>query len=605
LKASKYFIVKTIVWVLFIGCLYLITSSSKAQNISLAMNYVEQGEYEKAKSIYQKLYEKNPRKQDYLLGLGDVYTQLKEFDKAQKLYQNYLDKPGTFPNIMVELGHIHEIQEDSLQAKIWYDKAVDIVKQRSVFAYTTGRAFQKRNLLDYAIETYEIANAEKPRTNYRIELARLYGETGNQKLMFENYVSIIEESQKYFEVIQRNLSEYINTDPQNENNLILKRLLLQKLQENPNILYNQILSWVFVQEESFSNSFAQEKAIFKRSQANNYGRLFDLAEVTEEAKAYDIASEIYDFIVEESLNIKTKLEAVEHQMKLRLLRKENPSAVTKTFLAHLDEYGYNAQTLGLQLLYAEFLAFNLNQWENANQLLENALKIETNRFTKAKVQMLLADILVAQEQYNQALIKYSLVSKKVKNTPLAQQAKYKTAMASYYKGDFSWALTQLDVLKKATTQTIANDALEMAMFIKQGQSDVDSTQQALKNIAKADLMVYQSKPEKALLQLNSVINGSDNFHIIDQALYKKAQVLEKLEQYQQAAVHYKQIIDQYPESIVVDNALFKLSNIQIDMLGKPENAQQNLEFLIFNHQDSIFFVEARKLYRQLRKDQNL
>lgn len=569
------------------------------------MNYVEQGEYEKAKSIYKKLHKKNSRKQDYLLGLGDVYTQLEEFDKAQKLYENYLDKPGTFPNIMVELGHIHQIQQDSLQAKVWYEKAIEIVKERSAFAYTTGRAFQQHNLLDYAIETYEIANAEKPRINYSIELARLYGETGDQKLMFENYLSIIEESQKYFEVIQRNLSEYINTDPQNENNLILKRLLLQKLQQKPIILYNQILSWVFVQEESYNSSFAQERAIFKRTQFKDYGRLFDLADVTTEAKVYDTAGDIYDFIIEESQNIEIKLEAVEHQMQIKLLRKDEPSDITKEFLKHFDTYGNNAETLGLQLLYAEFLAFNLNQWEKANQLLESALKIETNRFMEAKVQMLLADILVAQEQYNQALIKYSLVSKQVKNTPLAQQAKYKTAMASYYKGDFSWALTQLDVLKKATTQTIANDALEMAMFIKQGKSDVDSTQQALKNIAKADLMVYQSKPDEALVQLDSLINDSDNFHIIDQALYKKAEVLEKLGKYQQAAAQYKQIIDQHPESIVTDNALFKLSNLQIDVLGTPEEAQQNLEFLIFNHQDSIFFVEARKLYRQLRKEQNL
>lgn len=592
-------------WIFFAALLFISNSKLNAQNISLAMNYVEQGEYEKAKSIYKKLNEQNPRKQDYLLGLGDVYIQLKEFDKAQELYKGYVSQPGIFPNILVEIGHIYEIQKDSLQAKQWYDDAIDIVKEKSAFAYTTGRAFQKYNLLDYAINTYEIANKIKPRINYSIELARLYGEKGDKKLMFENYINLIVENQKYFEVIQRNLSEYIENNPQNESNLILKRLLLQKLQENPSILYNQILSWVFIQEESFESSFAQEKAIFKRSQFQDFGRLFDLADVTAEAKDFDIAQEIYSFIIEESQNLEIKLEAVENQMKIKLETKENTSDISKAFLSHFETYGFNSQTIGLQLLYADFLAFDLNQWKKANQLLEEALDIATNRFMEAQVQMLLADILVAQEQYNKALVKYSLVSKQVKNTPLAQQAKYKTALASYYKGDFSWALTQLDVLKKATTQTIANDALEMAMFIKQGKSDIDSTQQALKNIAKADLMIYQSKPDDALVQLDSLINDSDNFHIIDQALYKKAKVLERLNRYQEAALQYKQIIDQHPESIVVDNALFKLANLQIDMLGDPEEAQQNLELLIFNHQDSIFFVEARKLYRQLREEQNL
>ena len=585
--------------------LFFSTLTLSAQNVSLANNYVEQGEYEKAKSIYEKLNEQNPNKQDYLLGLADVYIQLNEFDKAQNLLKNYISKPGIYPNIFIELGHTYQIQNDSVQAKGWYVKAIDIVKERSVFAYSTGRAFQKHNLLDYAIQTYEIANSDEPRINYKIELAKLYGEKGNQKLMFDNYIDLIIDNEKYLEVIQRNLSEYINSDAQNESNLILKRVLLQKLQENPNIIYNQILSWVFIQEESFNSSFAQEKAIFKRTQLKDFGRLFDLAEVTTEAEDYSTAQDIYDFVIEESQSIEIKLAAVENKMEVRLLRKDKASDISKSFLSYFETYGYNAQTLGLQLLYADFLAFNQNQWQKASTILEEAISINTNRFMEAQIQMLSADILVAQEQYNQALVKYSLVSKRVKNTPLAQEAKYKTAMASYYKGDFSWALTQLNVLKKATTQTIANDALEMAMFIKQGKSEVDSTQQALKSIAKADLMVYQSKPNEALLQLDSLVNITDNYHILDQALYKKAQVLESLGQYQKAASQYNQIIVEHPESIVVDNALFKLGKLQLKELGKPEEAQQNLEFLIFNHQDSIFFVEARKLYRQLREDQNL
>jgi tetratricopeptide (TPR) repeat protein len=597
--------VKGVYWIFVVSLTLLSHIDAKSQNISLAMNYVEQGEYEKAKSIYENLYERNPMKQNYLLGLGDVYIQLKKFNKAKQLFKNYINKPGVFPNIMVELGYVYQIQKDSLNAKSWYNSAIEAVKERKAFAYTTGRAFQDHNLLDYAIKTYEIANAEKPRTSYSIELAKLYGEKGNQKQMFENYIKIVEENQKYFDVIQRNLSNYIVNDAQDENNLILKRLLINKLQEKPNILYNQILSWIFVQEESFNNSFAQEKAIFKRANLKDFDRLFDLAEVTADATNFDVALEIYDFIIEESQSLEIKLSAIEKQMEISIKQDKKSKDVTTKFLDHFKNYGYNSQTLGLQLLYAKYLAFNLNQWDNANQVLEDALGIKTNLFMEAKIQLLLADILVAQEQYNQALVKYSLVSKQLKNTPLAQQAKYKTAMASYYKGDFSWALTQLDVLKRATTQTIANDALEMALFIKQGKSEIDSTQQALKNIAKADLMIYQSKVDEALVQLDSLVNDTDNFHIIDQALYKKAQVLESLGQYQQAATRYKQIIEEHSESIVADNALFKLSKLQIDTLGEPEKAQQNLEFLIFNHQDSIFFVEARKLFRKLREAQNL
>jgi hypothetical protein len=37
----------------------------------------------------------------------------------------------------------------------------------------------------------------------------------------------------------------------------------------------------------------------------------------------------------------------------------------------------------------------------------------------------------------------------------------------------------------------------------------------------------------------------------------------------------------------------------------PEKAKPLYEKVLFNHQDSIYFVEARKKFRQLRGDTNL
>lgn len=576
-----------------------------AQSISLAMNYVDQGEYVKAKSLYEKLYQENPRKQDYLLGLVNVHVQLQEYKEAQNLLINYLEQSNSYPNIMVELGYVFQLQGDSLKANSWYEKAINIVKTRSVFAYTTGQAFQKHNLLDLAIKTYEIAKAEDSRLTYNIQLARLYGEKGEQEKMFDSYLDLILDNEKYINVIQRNFSEYISSDPQNESNLILKRLLFKNLQQSPNTIYNQILSWTFIQEESFDKAFAQEKAIYKRTQDKSFNRLFSLGEVAKDAEYFDEALTIFNYISEESSNLNTKLEAVENIMKIQLLQDKDSSAVNQKFQSYFKTFGYNKQTFDLQLIYAKFKAFVADDKKGALNLLEQTFTYKLSRFEEAKAQMLMADILVAQEQFNKALIKYSLVSKQVKNTPLAQEAKFKTAMTSYYKGDFDWSLSQLKVLKKATTQTIANDAMEMSRFIKDGQSDIDSTQQALRTIAKVDFLIYQNKLNQALQQLNNAIQNTDNFHLLDQAYFKKAKILEEQQQFQLAVNQYEILVNQQPESFLVDNALFAMSNIQYYKLNLPEDAKKNLETLIFNYQDSIYFTEARKLYRKIRGNQNL
>jgi tetratricopeptide (TPR) repeat protein len=592
-------------YLIFFLFLTFITNRGHSQNIGLAMNYVEQGEYEKAKSVYESLYRANPRKQDYVLGLANVHVQLQEFEEAKALIQKFIGSKDLYPNMFIELGHVYTVEQDTVNANLWYKKAINKVKENVGYAYNVGRVFQNYNLLDQAIEAYEIANAEKPQISYSIQLAKLYGEKGNIEKMFENYIELIEKNEKYIDVIQRNFEAYINDEDDSSSNAILRRLLLSRLQENPNILYNQILSWLFIQEKEFKKAFAQEKAIFKRIGVLDFTRFFDLAAVMTEAGNYVEASEVYLYIKENSQNIDIQIEAILALMEIKILESDGLTEIEKSFTSYLEQYGYNAQSLYLQLQFAEFLAFEFNKIKEANAILENSLNYQVDKFQQSQIQLLLADILVAEEQFNQALIKYSLVSKMVKNTPLAQEASYKTALTSYYKGDFEWALTQLKVLKRATTQTIANDAMEMALFIKQGKTETDSTQQALQKVAKADLLLYQGKSAQAIEELKGVFEVVDNYHIKDQVYYKLGQAYESLKDFPQAVMNYEALLAEYPQSIVADNTLFALALIYSDELKDTEKAKLYLEQLIFDHEDSIFFVEARKRYRKLRGDQNI
>ena len=68
--------------------------------------------------------------------------------------------------------------------------------------------------------------------------------------------------------VSRIYGQFITDDPANEANIIFRKLLLKKLQEDQNILFNEMLSWLFVQQKEFKKAFLQEKAIYHR---NNQG----------------------------------------------------------------------------------------------------------------------------------------------------------------------------------------------------------------------------------------------------------------------------------------------------------------------------------------------
>ncbi len=215
--------------------------------------------------------------------------------------------------------------------------------------------------------------------------------------------------------------------------------------------------------------------------------------------------------------------------------------------------------------------------------------------------MELSDILVFDEKFNQALIYYSQIQKKVQNDKLAQEARFKVARTSYYKGDFEWAQVQLDVLKKSASQLIANDAMQLSLMIRDNTLE-DSTQTALKKFAKADLLALQNKNAEAIAVLDDILTNHKGEKIEDEALLQQAKLFEKTEQFTQAEVNYNKIIELYKDDILADDAHYRLAILYEGILQNPQKAKELYEQIIFTFKDSIYFVDARKRFRSLRGD---
>ena len=161
------------------------------------------------------------------------------------------------------------------------------------------------------------------------------------------------------------------------------------------------------------------------------------------------------------------------------------------------QYGKNINTIGIQATYAEFLAFKRNNPENGISILKEALKFPLNEFQIGHLKTKLADILVFTGKFSSALIYYTQVQNDLKNHTIGQEARFKIAQTSFFKGDFEWAQSQLKVLKNSTSQLIANDALDLNLLITDNAVK-DSLKIALKKYALADLLTFQNKNKEAI-----------------------------------------------------------------------------------------------------------
>ncbi len=576
---------------------------ASAQNDLLAKNYFDQGEFEKALSIYKKLVRQNPGHTRYIIDLVKTHQQLEQFQEAETTLKDFLESRRGLPQLFVELGYNYALQKKDSLAKENYQIAIDFVKERPLYAYNIGKAFTEYSLLDEAVKTYELAMEMDPSRSYHAQLAQIYGEQGKLGKMFEMYLDLIQTNPSYTATIKRNLSRYITEDPSNESNEMLRKALLKKLQQDPDVVYNNLLSWLFVQQKDFKKAFMQEKAIYVR-QGGGLSSLMDLGVIAMDEGYYEDATEILEFIIEKADRPSVKLGAhqLQLQMKLQLASEEDYPKIDEEFKELIEAFGDDNETYLLQIDYNDFLAFRYRKKEMAIQNLKELAKKQLSVYQEARIKMKLADILVFDEKFNEALIYYSQIQNKIKNDVLAQEARFKVARTSYFKGDFEWAQTQLDVLKKSASQLIANDAMQLSLMIRDNSLE-DSTQTALKKFAKADLRDLQHEYSKALEILNEILTQHKGEKIEDETLLKLGKIYEKRKEFQKAANAYAQLIEFYNDDILADDAHYFLAQLYENQLQQPDKAKELYEQIIFNFEDSIYFVEARKHYRSLRGDE--
>ncbi len=572
-----------------------------SQNNILAKEYFKKGDYTKALYEYKKLYAKSPSNINYINQIVNTHQQLEQYDEAEAFLLKLLERVK-YPAYLVELGYNYQLKDDIANATINYKKAIASIAERASHVFSVARSFQSHGLINEAVVSYEKAMGLNPDFNFDLQLAKLYGEQGNIEKMFSSYIQFAESNSSSINNVKRAISDFISENSDNENNITFRKLLLKKNQIEPNVLWNEMLSWLFIQQKDFKKAFIQERAIFNRK-PDNLGRIRELALIASNENENEVSEEIFTYIIETAQDKGTILDAHYNVLRLETAKndKERYGTIKNKYLELFKDYGKFSQTLKLQIAYAHFLAFYVNDSKGATAFLENALKLPLSRVQKAEVKLELGDILVLQEKFNKALIYYTQIQRNLKNSTISQEARYKVAKTSYYKGDFKWAESQLKILKSSTSQLIANDALDLKLLISDNKYE-DSVQTALKLYAKADLLAFQNRNDEAIDLLNKILDAHKTEPIIAQALYKQAQLFEIKRQYEKAETNYNLIIANYREGILIDDAYYRLARIYEKQLNLPDKAKTLYEQIIFSHADSIYFVDARKRYRALRGD---
>ncbi|UFH36351.1 tetratricopeptide repeat protein [Flavobacterium acetivorans] len=575
-----------------------------SQNEQLAQYYYDKGDFEKAKISYEELLASVPQNYQYFLRTIDCYQQLSQFDFAQKAIQERFDKYKQGA-LLVELGYNLQLQKEDAKAKDYYGQALERIQKNPNEVYAISNSFEKKVLLEYALKAYQTASQLVPNYNFNYQIGLLYGQLGNQEMMISTFLDEAFASPERSILIQNQLSRFMSGDGDANFNEILRKALILRVQKSQDLFWNRYLSWFYVQQKEFSKAFIQEKAIYKRN-PESLSNIINLAQLTIEEEDEETAKEILGFVLENTKDLELLIQANSYLIELKIKNaapKDYP-AINAELDALLKQYEISPFTLSLQLIQAHFAAFNLKKSEEGKAIIKKALDLQLNDYQVAQAKMELADILLFEEKFNQALLYYSQIQMDLKNDVVAHEASLKAAKTSYFKTDFEWALKQFKELKSANTQLIANDALEYFLLINDNTA-ADSTQTALKEFAKGDYLLYQNRDQEAVAQFQLILKKHKGEEIEAVTLLRLGKIYEKTADYNLALSQYQEIIEHHSDGIYIDEALYFSAEIYNKKLAAPDKAKPLYEKIIFSHEDSIYFVDARIKFRELRGDKNL
>jgi tetratricopeptide (TPR) repeat protein len=598
-----------VIFVLLFNITPLFVCAQNTTDQEIASEYYSKKEYSKAVVYYQKLFNKTPS-QLFYAKLLNCFIELEEFKNAEKLVKRQIKNNSFDPSYNADLANLYKVSGKENDAKQTIDKAIKQLIPNQQVVNELAMAFMRYQELDAALATYlqgrKLLKGSYP---FNFELAQLYNLKGDTEAMLEEYIEVLAYQESYLQSVQNALQTALYPDDDGSKKSMLKTTLLKSIQRYPDKrVFSEMLIWVYIQEENYKGAMIQAKALDKRFKEQG-DRLMALAQLSASNDDYETAINSYQYVIGKGADnynyISAKMELVNvynHKIiKTQNYTEEDLLGLEKNYLSTISELGKTAATSKLLTGLAHLQAFYLHQTDKAINLLQETLKIpglKAHDAAEAKIE--LADVYLFTDEIWEASLLYSQVEKAYKYDELGERAKFKNARISFYTGDFAWAKAQLNVLKASTSKLIANDAMQLSILITDNIG-IDTTEAPLLIYAKADLLAYQNKHKEAMQVLDSLRRTFPIHTINDDILFKKFEINYELKDYEEAVKNLEEIVDDYSYDILADDAIYNLALMFDNILNQKERAKNLYKRLLFDFQDSIYGVDARKRYREMDK----
>ncbi|MGY3054600.1 tetratricopeptide (TPR) repeat protein [Pedobacter sp. UYEF25] len=576
---------------------------------SLAIQYYRDGEFEKAAALFEKVFEK-PNSDLFFNVYFSTLLKLKKYAKAESLIKKRANADPTNDDYVIAQGKIYQEQGDEKNAGKIFMKLINQLPKDEFRVRILANSFYQYGNYDEAAETFKRGRVllEDPNA-FTFELINLYRFRKDKPMLMQAYLDALATMPELLPQAESVLS---NAFDDNADYINFQTGILKKIQKQPDAtVYVKLLTWNYIQMQQYDMALRQLIAFDKRTKDDG-STLFNSLEVFANNNAFDSAIKGYEYLVakgeENSYFLPAKVALLNTKYSLLIEGVKPEEDVNKLARAYEDllaKYGKNKNTLFAAQKLAQLNAYYLNNPKKAQEILEQTLEIPGLPETLiGEIKLSLGDIYILNRQPWDAFLTYEQVAKQFEGQQIANEASFKSAKLSFYQGNFEYALSQCQVLKAATSQLIANDALNLSLLITDNNQDPKDSS-ALKMYADAEMLIFRNKTQQAIQKLDSVNAVYPKNSLADAVLMSKSQIYISEADYTKAIETLTKLAIQYKDGIFTDDALFMLGDLYETKLKDKDKAKIYFEKLITDYSGSMFVSDARKRFRALRSNDGI
>ncbi|MDO7742184.1 MAG: tetratricopeptide repeat protein, partial [Pedobacter sp.] len=284
---------KALLTILFLCIPFLVFAQYNEEN-EVAMQYYQDGEFEKAAVIMEKLYSKT-KNEAYFDLYFNALLKSKRFDEAEKMISKLVRQQPDELKYLAALGKTKKEKGEQENARKIFSQVVSLLPKEEFKVREIANYLYQMGEYDTALDVFmQGRKIFKNEQMFTFELLSLYRYKKDKNMLIQEYLNALSTMPQ---MLQQAETVFPSIFEGNSDYLMLQNALFKKIQQEPqNESYAKLLTWQYLQQEEYEMALRQLIAQDKRIKDNG-AILFENAQTFMVNKAYETAIKAYTYLL--------------------------------------------------------------------------------------------------------------------------------------------------------------------------------------------------------------------------------------------------------------------------------------------------------------------